>query len=65
MTYDEIVSSVTYHSKSKLKKVSEIKSNLIDLDNLSHVEVIKHIFAIHGIHDKYDISPVCGPDFKL
>jgi hypothetical protein len=49
----------------KLKKVSEVKSNLIDFDNLSRVEVIKRIFSIHGIGEKYDVSAVRGPDFKL
>jgi hypothetical protein len=65
MTYEEIVPGATHHSKSKSKKVSETKFNFIDFDNLSRAEVIKHIFMIHGISDKYDISPVHGPDFKL
>jgi hypothetical protein len=65
MTFDEIVPGATHHSKSKLKKVSEVKSNLIDFDNLSRVDVIKRIFEIHGISEKYDVSPVRGPDFKL
>ena len=65
MTFDEIVPGATHHSKSKLKKVSEVKSNLIDFDNFSRAEVVKRIFAIHGISDKYDISPIRGPNFKL
>ena len=65
MTYDEIVPGATHNSKSKLKKVSEVKSNLIDFDNFSRTEVVKRIFVIHGISDKYDISPIRGPDFKL
>jgi len=65
MTFDEIVPGATHHSKSKLKKVSEVKSNLIDFDNFSRTEVVKRIFTIHGISDKYDISPIRGPDFKL
>ena len=65
MMFDEIVPGATHHSKSKLKKVSEVKSNLIDFDNLSRVDVIKRIFEIHGISEKYDVSPVRGPDFKL
>jgi hypothetical protein len=65
MTYDEIVPGVTHHAKSKLKKVSKVKSNFIDFDKFSHTKVIKRILTIPGISDKYDISPVCGPDFKL
>jgi hypothetical protein len=65
MTYDEIVPGATHHSKSKLKKNSETKTNLIDLDNLSRIEVIKRVFEIHSIADKYEVSPIRGPDFKL
>jgi len=65
MIYEEIVPGATHNSKSKSKKVSETKSNLIDFDMLSRAAVIKCIFAIHGISDKYEISPICGPDFKL
>ncbi|KIM71956.1 hypothetical protein PILCRDRAFT_93651 [Piloderma croceum F 1598] len=65
MMFDEIVPGATHNSKLKLKKVSEVKSNLIDFDNLSHVEVIKRIFSIHGIGEKYDVSAVRSPDFKL
>ena len=65
MTYDEIVPGTMHHSKSNLKKVSEIRSNLIDFDNFLCTEVIKCIVAIQGISDKYDISPVHSPDFKL
>jgi len=65
MTYKEIIPGATHHLKLKSKKVSKTKSNFIDFDNLSWAEVIKHIFMIHGISDKYDISPVHGPDFKL
>jgi hypothetical protein len=65
MTFNEIVPGATHHSKSKLKKVYEVKSNLIDFDNFSRVDVIKRIFEIHGISEKYDVGPVRGPDFKL
>ena len=52
MTFDQIVPGATHNSKSNLKKVSEVKSNLIDFDNFH-------------ISHKYDISPIHGPDFKL
>ena len=65
MEYDMIVPGATRNAKEKLKKTSETKTNLIDFDNFSHTQVIKHIFEIHGIGDKYKISPVHGPDFKL
>jgi len=35
MTFNEIVPGATHHSKSMLKKVYEVKSNLIDFDNFS------------------------------
>ena len=65
MTFEEIVPGATLHAKSKLEKTSETKTNIIDFDNLSRVDVIRHIFVIHGVADKYDVSPIHGPDFKL
>ena len=65
MTFEEIVPGATLHAKSKLKKTSETKTNIIDFDNLSQIDVIRCIFVIHGVVDKYDVSPICGPDFKL
>ena len=65
MTFEEIVPGATLHAKSKLKKTSKTKTNIIDFDNLSRVDVIRRIFVIHGVADKYDVSPIRGPDFKL
>ena len=65
MMYDEIIPGATQNSKSKIKKVTDIKSNFIDFDNYTCMDVITRIFLIHGISDKYEVSPVRGPDFKL
>lgn len=65
MTYDEIIPGATHHAKSKLKKNSETKTNVIDIDNLNRVQVLQRAFEIHGIAEKYNISPMRGPDFKL
>ena len=65
MTYDEIMPGSTIHAKSKLKKATETKSNKIDFDTFSQVDIIRCVFAIHGIADKYEVSPMRGPNFKL
>ena len=65
MVYDMIVPGATCNAKEKMKKTSETKTNLIDFDNFSRTQVLKCVFEIYDIADKYDISPVRGPDFKL
>ena len=59
-----IVPGATHNAKEKLKTL-ETKTNLIDFNNFSHTQVLRCIFEIHRIVDKYKISPVWGPDFKL
>jgi hypothetical protein len=65
LLFEEILPGATLHAKSKLKKTAETKTNIINFNNLSQVDVIKWVFAINGAADKYEVSSICGPYFKL
>lgn len=64
MKYDMIIPGATCNAKEKPKKTSDIKMNHIDFDNFSQTQVLRWIFEIHGIVDKYEISPAQGPDLS-
>jgi hypothetical protein len=65
MFFDEIVPGATRMSKSKVKKVSDTKTDYIDFTKLSRVEVVQRFLDFHGLKDKYEASLVRGPEFKL
>jgi hypothetical protein len=65
MFFDEVVPGATRISKSKVKKVSDTKTDYIDFTRLSRVEVVQRFLDFHGLKGKYEANPVRGPKFKL
>lgn len=65
MFFDEVVPGATRMSKSKVKKVSDTKTDYIDFTKLSRVKVVHRFLDFHGMKDKYEASPTRGPEFKL
>jgi len=65
MHFDEIVPGATRMSKAKVKKIAEMKTDCIDFDNMSRIQAVQRILEFHGLKDKYEASPVRGPEFKL
>lgn len=65
MFFDEVVLGATRMLKSKVKKVSDMKTDYINFTTSSHTEVVKCFLKFYGLMEKYEASPVHGPEFKL
>jgi hypothetical protein len=63
--FEEVLDGSSRSGKARVKKGHESKSDYVNFDNISRCDAIHKFLSFHEIQDKYEPSPIQGPQFKM